>query len=105
MGNPMQATASKDEAEQPRLIVEFDSPQDPIHPHNWSLLKRIWATFMIAWFNLVVSIASSIFGSAQAAVAAEFGVSTEVTILGTSFFLVVRLMCVNRSHSTHFYPA
>ncbi|KAF4973432.1 hypothetical protein FSARC_257 [Fusarium sarcochroum] len=84
----MQATSSKNEGEQPRLIVEFDSPQDPSHPHNWSLQKRIWATFMIAWFNLVVSIASSIFGSAQAAVAVEFGLSTEVTILGTSFFLV-----------------
>ncbi|TVY79772.1 Citrinin biosynthesis cluster MFS transporter mrr1 [Fusarium oxysporum f. sp. cubense] len=69
-------------------LLDFDSPHDPEHPHNWALLGRVWATFMLALFNLVVTIASSIFGSAQAAIVDEFGVSEEVTVLGTSLFLV-----------------
>lgn len=70
-------------------LLDFDSPHDPEHPHNWALLGRVWATFMLALFNLVVTIASSIFGSAQAAIVDEFGVSEEITVLGTSLFLVV----------------
>ncbi|EGY20880.1 polyamine transporter 4 [Verticillium dahliae VdLs.17] len=69
-------------------ILDFESPDDPDHPHNWALLDRVWATFLLAAFNLVVTIGSSIFGSAQDAVAREFGVSEEVTILGTSLYLV-----------------
>lgn len=72
-----------------RGTIDFNGPDDPEHPQNWRLSRRIWATFMLAMFNLVVTIASSIFGSAQAKVAEQFAVSQEVTILGTSLFLVV----------------
>lgn len=70
-------------------LTEFTGPDDPSHPHNWALWRRIWVSFMLAMFNLVVTISSSIFGSAQKIVAEEFGVSDEVTVLGTSLFLVV----------------
>jgi hypothetical protein len=70
-------------------LTEFTGPDDPSHPHNWVLWRRIWVSFMLAMFNLVVTISSSIFGSAQKVVAEEFGVSDEVTVLGTSLFLVV----------------
>ncbi|GJC88549.1 citrinin biosynthesis cluster MFS transporter mrr1 [Colletotrichum liriopes] len=69
-------------------VLDFDSPHDPDNPHNWALLGRVWATFILALLNLVVTIASSIFNSAQAAIVEEFGVSEEVTVLGTSLFLV-----------------
>ncbi|KAJ5631143.1 MFS general substrate transporter [Penicillium longicatenatum] len=72
----------------PEELIDFDGPNDPEHPQNLSLLARVWATFMLALFNLVVAIASSIFGSAQAEVAKEFHVSEEVTVLGTSLYLV-----------------
>ncbi|KAG4411237.1 hypothetical protein IFR04_015629 [Cadophora malorum] len=69
-------------------LLVFDNPDDPDHPHNWPFFSRLWATFILAAFNLVVTIASSIFGSAQTALAREFGVSKEVTVLGTSLYLV-----------------
>ncbi|KAK4863023.1 hypothetical protein LT330_010605 [Penicillium expansum] len=69
-------------------IIEFTGPDDPSHPHNWTLRRRVWVSFMLAIFNLVVTISSSIFGTAQKKVAEEFGVSDEVTVLGTSLFLV-----------------
>ncbi|OJI79335.1 hypothetical protein ASPTUDRAFT_179517 [Aspergillus tubingensis CBS 134.48] len=69
-------------------LLEFSGFDDVRHPHNWSLASRIWVTFMLAMFNLVVTISSSIFGSAQAKVADQFGVNEEVAVLGTSLFLV-----------------
>ena len=46
-------------------------------------------TLILALFNLVVTISSSIFASAEDKVATEFAVGQEVTVLGTSLFLVV----------------
>lgn len=71
------------------VILEFAGSDDPLHPQNWSLARRVWVTLMLALFNLVVTISSSIFGSAQQKIMAEFEVGEEVTILGTSLFLVV----------------
>lgn len=70
-------------------LIEFTGADDPSHPQNWALWRRVWVSFMLALFNLVVTISSSIFGSAQKTVAKEFGVGDEVTVLGTSLFLVV----------------
>ncbi|KAJ5532717.1 MFS general substrate transporter [Penicillium frequentans] len=78
----------KEQPKKSEELIDFDGPNDPEHPQNWSLLARIWATFMLAMFNLVVAIASSIFGSAQTKVAGEFRASEEVTVLGTSLYLV-----------------
>lgn len=75
-------------------LLDFESPHDVEHPHNWALLRRVWATFMLAVFNLVVTVASSIFGSAQSDMIKEFGVSEEITILGTSLFLIVCFLCL-----------
>ncbi|QKX53842.1 uncharacterized protein TRUGW13939_00922 [Talaromyces rugulosus] len=69
-------------------IVGFEGPADPLHPHNWSLARRVWVTFTLALFNLIVTISSSIFGTAQNEVSKEFNVSRELTVLGTSLFLV-----------------
>lgn len=71
--------------------IEYLDPTDPEHPQMWSTARRIWITVMLSWCNLVVTITSSIFGSGQNAMAKELGISLEVSILGTSVFLVVRL--------------
>ncbi|PVH75706.1 polyamine transporter 4 [Cadophora sp. DSE1049] len=69
-------------------FIVFENHNDPTHPHNWTLFRRIWATVILAGCNLVVTIASSIFGSAQKDLAREFRISEEVTILGTSLYLI-----------------
>lgn len=81
-------------------ILEFSGFDDVRHSHNWSLASRIWVTFMLAMFNLVVTISSSVFGSAQAKVADQFGVNEEVAVLGTSLFLVVGVHYIY-SQNTH----
>src|SRR5437667_2382171 len=69
-------------------IVEFEGPDDPLNPLNWSLRKRISATVWLSLTTFVVTFASSVFSSGVRAVAAEFHISTEVATLGTSLFVL-----------------
>lgn len=68
--------------------MEFEGPDDPLNPLNWPLGKRISATILLSLTTFVVTFASSVFSSGLRAVAAEFNVSQEVAILGTSVFVV-----------------
>ncbi|CAK49096.1 uncharacterized protein An10g00050 [Aspergillus niger] len=54
---------------------------------NEQVFQQVLLQFS-ALFNLVVTISSSIFASAEDKVATEFAVGQEVTVLGTSLFLV-----------------
>lgn len=73
----------------PLRILEPITPKHPTHPQNWPLMRRIWTTLMLAYFNLIATSMSSIFGSGQKQVVKELGVSMEVAILGTTLFLIV----------------
>lgn len=42
------------------LIVEFDGPDDPMNPRNWTFSKRLRATLMVASIGNLVAVASSI---------------------------------------------
>lgn len=72
-------------------IVTWTSPEDPENPQNWSTTRKLYLTIIFALPTLVVSLVSSIFSSADAVLAEKFGVSSEVTILGTSLFVLVCL--------------
>lgn len=69
-------------------IVEFDGPDDPLNPLNWSIRKRVFTTLLLSLTTFVVTFASSVFSSALRVVAVEFDVSNEVATLGTSLFVV-----------------
>ena len=73
----------------PDGLVEFDGPNDPDNPKNFTT-RRKWAiTFSIGWLTFVVTFASSIFSVAADSVSQEFGVDRVVSILGVSLFLLV----------------
>ncbi|GFZ43771.1 Uncharacterized MFS-type transporter [Saitozyma sp. JCM 24511] len=69
-------------------LVTFDGPEDPANPMNWSRGKKIRVTLMYGSTTMCATFASSIFSSASSFVAAQFGISTEVSILGLSLFLL-----------------
>jgi MFS family permease len=69
-------------------IVEFEGPDDPLNPLNWSIRKRVVATVLLSLTTFVVTFASSVFSSALRVVAVEFHISDEVATLGTSLFVV-----------------
>jgi hypothetical protein len=71
----------------PNLIV-WDGPNDPENPMNWPTSKKSIVTVVLGLMTFCVTFASSVFSNATIDTAKEFGVSTEVTTLGTSLFVL-----------------
>lgn len=85
--NAQDTPASDTPAKDPNLIV-WDRPDDPENPMNWTKTKKWTTTIMLGIMTFCVTFASSVFSNATEPTAKEFGVSTEVTTLGTSLFVV-----------------
>ena len=70
-------------------LVEFDGPHDPGNPKNWTKRRRWAITISMGLMTFVVTFASSIFSVAIDSVSKEYHVSTVVSTLGVSLFLLV----------------
>jgi MFS transporter, DHA1 family, multidrug resistance protein len=79
-----QASRSKD----PNL-VDWDGPSDPDNPQNWSLTKKWYITMILSCLAFSITFSSSIFSQATVTIAELYSVSTEVTTLATSLFVLV----------------
>jgi DHA1 family multidrug resistance protein-like MFS transporter len=77
----------KEEKEKDPNLVEWDGPNDPENPMNWPTSKKWIVTITLGMMTFCVTFASSVFSNATLPTAEEFGVSTEVTTLGTSLFV------------------
>jgi hypothetical protein len=73
-------------------IVDWDGPNDPDHPQQWSLPLKLYIGFILTIITMIVSINSSIYNTGAEQEEKEFGMSQELNTLGTSLFLVVRLI-------------
>ena len=71
-------------------LIEWDGPDDPENPMNWSVSKKWTVTITFAFMTFVITFASSVFSTATQVTAELFEVSNEVMILGTSLFVLVR---------------
>ncbi|TVY83808.1 putative transporter [Lachnellula suecica] len=69
-------------------VVEFSGPDDPLHAQNWPMKKKIYTAVMLGFTTLVSAFTSSIFSTATREVAAQYHVSTEVGLLGLSFYVL-----------------
>lgn len=56
---------------------------------NWPQWKKWMVTIVLGLMTFCITFASSVFSTATVPTAIEFGVSTEVMILGTSLFVLV----------------
>ena len=65
------------------FVVDFESEDDPMNPQNWSKVRRVCATFLVAYIGAVVGIASSIDSSVLMPASKEFGVSEVAESLAT----------------------
>jgi MFS transporter, DHA1 family, multidrug resistance protein len=80
-----------DQTERPATdpnLIEWDGPDDPENPLNWPKSKKWITTCVLGSMTFCVTFASSVFSNATVPTALEFGVSTEVTTLGTSLFVL-----------------
>ncbi|THC96193.1 hypothetical protein EYZ11_004356 [Aspergillus tanneri] len=69
-------------------VVEFDGSDDPLHPSNWSMLRRTALVCILCYGTFVGSFASAVFSAAIGAVSEEFHVSSEVASLGVTLYVL-----------------
>ncbi|GAP87850.1 putative major facilitator superfamily transporter [Rosellinia necatrix] len=69
-------------------VVEFDGPDDPFHPQNWPLGKKMLTAGILGYTTVTSAFTSSIFSAAIPKVSQEFGISKEVGTLGVSLFVL-----------------
>jgi len=88
METPNSSITQRDPADWPDNIVGWDGPDDPKNPMNWSKKKKMATTLTYAFTTMGAAFASSSFSPTFEAVSEEFGVSTEVTTLSLSLFVL-----------------
>lgn len=68
-------------------IVGYDGPDDPTHPHNWHLGKKIFLSAIVGLSAFLVSLGSAMFAEGSSQVEELFHVGPTVATLGTSLFV------------------
>lgn len=70
-----------------RIKVEWEE-NDPQNPFNWKFPFKCWVTVQLGLLALAPSFGSSIISPASQAIAQDFGVSEEVTVLNVSLYVL-----------------
>jgi hypothetical protein len=65
------------------IIVDFDSPSDPAHPRNWSIIKRALLTLNLGSIALLAGFAGAIDSAVLIEAAKELGVGEITESLAT----------------------
>ncbi|EED19666.1 MFS multidrug transporter, putative [Talaromyces stipitatus ATCC 10500] len=68
--------------------VDFEGPDDPLHPFNWPIGKRRLISAILSLSTMFVAGTSSIFSSAIPSIMAIHGISREVGTLGVSLYVL-----------------
>lgn len=71
-----------------QFVVEFTGADDPLHPQNWSLTKKVGISVTLAYTTFVSSFSSAIYSSAVGEISPHFHISTEVAILGVTLYVL-----------------
>ncbi|PGG95786.1 hypothetical protein AJ79_09872 [Helicocarpus griseus UAMH5409] len=74
--------------EREEYVVEFDGPDDPLHPQNWTMKRKVATALILGYTTMISSFTSSLFSTATTSVSAIYGVSTQVGILGLSLYVL-----------------
>jgi hypothetical protein len=74
----------EDEKSKDPNLVEFDIPDDPSNPPNFSNGKKWMITMLLSCMTLTITFSSSVFSTAILVVANKYHVGTEAATLGVS---------------------
>ncbi|RAL02163.1 MFS transporter [Aspergillus ibericus CBS 121593] len=69
-------------------VVEFEGADDPMHPHNWPMKKRVILGSLLTSCALVTAYGSAVFATAASGAMKEFGFGEEVAALGTTLYVL-----------------
>lgn len=75
------------DAKREAYLVECTSDEDPANAKSWTLRRKLRVAFVLGFDTLVASWGSSVYSAATEPVAAEFGVSSEVALLGLTLYI------------------
>jgi hypothetical protein len=70
------------------FVVGYVDEKDPLNPHNWSNMKRMLITLLVASIGLIVGFASSVDSAVIQQARIEFGVSEVTESLATGIYLI-----------------
>jgi len=71
------------------LIVDWDGPDDPQNPKNWSYKRKWAATAIVSCFTFISPVSSSMMAPASEVIASQFHVTSPVlTAMMTSMFVM-----------------
>ena len=91
---PLSSIASHDKSQASLVdasatnLVDWDGPDDPDKPTNFSRMRKWLITMTMATLTLTVTFASSVFSVATEVTARLFHVGLEVMVLGTALFVL-----------------
>ncbi|KAJ0419672.1 major facilitator superfamily domain-containing protein [Aspergillus carlsbadensis] len=71
-----------------QYVVEFDGPEDPAHPLNWTLGTKLYNATIACLGTLVVSFTSAVFTPGTVGASKAFNVGREVGTLGTTLYVL-----------------
>ncbi|KAJ5488656.1 Citrinin biosynthesis cluster MFS transporter mrr1 [Penicillium diatomitis] len=80
----IQSSSLEKPTEKDPNLVEWDGPDDPENPQNFSRGRKWLITVTMSSMTMWITFASSVFSTATLVTAKEFNVSTEVMTLATS---------------------
>ena len=72
----------------PATVQDWNGPDDPDNPMNWSLKSRIYHTSVPALMGFVITLGSSIYTPGIKDIRAQFHVSSTVALLGISLYVL-----------------
>ncbi|ODQ67311.1 MFS general substrate transporter [Nadsonia fulvescens var. elongata DSM 6958] len=67
--------------------VDFDGPDDPLHPFNWPFKKKVTFCAMLAFTSFTATWGSAIFSGAVTHISKIYHVAPVVAVLGISFYV------------------
>ncbi|KAF8994689.1 MFS polyamine transporter [Cyathus striatus] len=71
------------------IIVDWDGPNDPLNPKNWSYKKKWAATLVVSSFTFISPVSSSMIAPASAQLASDFGITSHtITAMTVSVFVL-----------------
>lgn len=65
------------------IMVSYEGDYDPMDPHNWPVLRKVWCTVLISLLGSIVAWSSTIDISALPSTTAEFHASIELETVPT----------------------
>ena len=71
----------------PNVLVDFDGPDDPYKPMNWSYRKKIITTVLYGMTTCWITFASAIYTAGLEQIAHDFNVTMEISSAGISMIV------------------